>query len=88
MAGPYHRNGAAILDVQHAFGGTSDQAHAIMKRHGATLLLLCPNMAESTNYRARDPDGFYAQMASNRVPSWLTPLPLPRGSPLRLYRID
>ena len=88
IAGPYHRNGAAILDVQHAFGGSAAQAHAIMRRHGATLLLLCPNMAESTNYRARDPGGFYAQMASGRVPAWLTPLALPTGSPLRLYRID
>jgi len=88
IAGPYHRNGAAILDVQHAFGRTPDEAHAIIKRHGATLLLLCPNAAESTNYKARSPNGFYAQMAKNEVPAWLTPLPLPRNSPLRLFKVD
>ena len=88
IAGPYHRNGEAILDVQHAFGGTADQARAIMKRHGATMLLVCPNAAESTNYRARDPGGFYDQLAHDRIPGWLTPLPLPKGSPLRLFRID
>ncbi|WP_416366071.1 hypothetical protein [Sphingomonas aerolata] len=75
IAGPYHRNGAAILDVQHAFARTPDEAHAIIKRHGATMLLLCPNAAESTNYKARSPNGFYAQMAKNEVPAWLTPLP-------------
>ncbi|MDE0878263.1 MAG: AcrB/AcrD/AcrF family protein [Sphingomonas bacterium] len=88
IAGPYHRNGDAILDVQHAFGGTPDQAKAIMRRHGATMLLVCPNAAESTNYRARDPGGFYDQLAHDKVPDWLTPLPLPKGSPLRLFRID
>jgi hypothetical protein len=88
IAGPYHRNGDAILDVQHAFGGTADQAHAIIKRHGATMLLLCPNAAESTNYKARSPKGFYAQMAKNEVPAWLTPLPLPAKSPLRLFKVD
>ncbi len=88
IAGPYHRNGAAILDVQHAFGRTPDEAHAIIKRHGATLLLLCPNAAESTNYKARSPNGFYAQMAKNQVPTWLTPLPLPAKSPLRLFKVD
>ncbi|MDY1009329.1 AcrB/AcrD/AcrF family protein [Sphingomonas sp. CFBP9019] len=88
IAGPYHRNGAAILDVQHAFARTPDEAHAIIKRHGATLLLLCPNAAESTNYKARSPNGFYAQMAKNQVPTWLTPLPLPRNSPLRLFKVD
>jgi len=88
IAGPYHRNGDAILDVQHAFQGSEAQARAIMKRHGATLLLICPDMAESTNYRARAPGGFYDRMAHGWVPDWLTPLPLPKGSPLRLYRID
>ncbi|MDR6114280.1 MULTISPECIES: AcrB/AcrD/AcrF family protein [unclassified Sphingomonas] len=88
IAGPYHRNGDAILDVQHAFQGGEAQARAIMKRHGATLLLLCPDMSESTNYRARAPGGFYDRMAHGWVPDWLTPLPLPKGSPLRLYRID
>ncbi|WP_440978828.1 AcrB/AcrD/AcrF family protein [Sphingomonas pseudosanguinis] len=88
IAGPYHRNGDAILDVQHAFQGNEVQARAIMKRHGATLLLICPDMAESTNYRARAPGGFYDRMAHGWVPDWLTPLPLPKGSPLRLYRIS
>lgn len=88
IAGPYHRNGDAILDVQHAFGGSADQAHAIIRRHGATLLLLCPNMAESTIYRARNPGGFYDQLAHNRVPGWLTPMPLPPKSPFRLFRVD
>ncbi|MBB4152361.1 hypothetical protein GGQ80_000237 [Sphingomonas jinjuensis] len=88
IAGPYHRNGDAILDVQHAFGGSAAQAHAIMKRHGATMLMVCPNMAESTVYRARNPGGFYDQLAHNQVPAWLTPLAMPKGSPLRLYRID
>ena len=88
IAGPYHRNGAAILDVQHAFGGTPEQARAIMKRHGATLLLICPNMAEATIYRARYPGRFYDQMAHGKAFDWLTPLPIARGDPLRLYRID
>lgn len=88
VAGPYHRNGDAILDVQHAFGGPPEQARAIMRRHGATLLLLCPNMAESTIYRARAPHGFYARLAANEAFPWLTPVPLPKGSPLRAFRID
>lgn len=88
IAGPYHRNGDAILDVQHAFKGTPEEARAIMKRHGATMMLVCPNMAESTVYRDRAPGGFYDRLAHGETFEWLTPVPLPKGSPLRLFRIN
>ncbi len=87
VAGPYHRNGEAILDVQHAFSGTPENFRTIARRHGATLLLVCPNMAESTIYRARSPGGFYDQLAHRKDFAWLESLPLPRKSPLRLWRI-
>lgn len=87
IAGPYHRNGDAILDVQHAFQRDDATVRDVAKRHGATLLLVCPNMAESTVYRARGKGGFYDRLAHNKVPAWLEPLPLPKGSPFRLFRI-
>ncbi|GAA0735768.1 AcrB/AcrD/AcrF family protein [Sphingomonas japonica] len=88
ITGPYHRNGDAILDVHHAFMGSPDNFRRIAAAHGATYLLTCPNMAETTNYRARSPNGFYARLARGQVPAWLTPVPLGRNNPLRLWRID
>jgi hypothetical protein len=88
IAGPYHRNGTAILDVQHAFGRSPDNFRATARKYGATLLLVCPNMAESTVYRARNPGGFYDQLAHGQTPAWLDPVPLPKGSPFRLFRIE
>lgn len=88
IAGPYHRNGDAILDVHHAFNGTPAAARAIMKRHGATLLVVCPDMAESTNYRAKSPKGFYAQLARGATFPWLTPVPVGGRSPMRAFRIE
>lgn len=87
VAGPYHRNGDAILDVQHAFKGSFDQLHAIARRHGATLLLVCPDMAEATVYVARARNGSYSRLIQGEVPPWLEPVPLPKNSPLRLWRI-
>ena len=87
IAGPYHRNGQAILDVQRSFRATSPEvAHAVMRRRGATMLLLCPGMAESTIYRARAPGGFYMQLMQGKAPAWLQPVALPEGSPFRLWR--
>ena len=87
IAGPYHRNGDAIIDVHHAFGGTADAARAIVKKHRATMVLLCPDMSESTIYRTRDPEGFYVQLMQGQVPAWLSPVALPAGSPFKLWRI-
>ncbi len=87
ITGPYHRNGDAILDVHHAFQRSPDAFRAIAKRHGAIYLLTCPDMAETTVYQARSPGGFYAQLAKGQVPAWLTPVALPKDSPLRLWRI-
>jgi hypothetical protein len=88
IAGPYHRNGDAILDVKHAFGRSPEEARAIIKRHGATLMLLCPNMAESTIYRARSKGGFYDRLARGERFPWLTRLPMPQRSPYAIYRVD
>ena len=87
VAGPYHRNGDAILDVHHAFGGSPEDARTIMLRHGATLLMTCPNMSEATVHRARHKNGFYSRLASGERFSWLVPVPMPKGSPLLVWTI-
>jgi hypothetical protein len=87
IAGPYHRNGAAILDVHRAFTGPASGFRPIAARHKAQYLLVCPDMSESTVYRARSPNGFYAQLHRGQVPHWLEPVALPEKSPFRLWRI-
>jgi hypothetical protein len=87
IAGPYHRNGQAILDVHHAFTGPAKGFRPIAARHKATYLLICPNMAETTVYRSRNPNGFYAQLHRGQVPNWLEPMPLPKNSAFRLWKI-
>ena len=87
IAGPYHRNGDAILDMHHAFDGTPEVAYAVAKKHKATLLMICPNFAEGTVYKSRSPKGFYAQLEAGKVPAWLEPVTLPKDSPFKLWRI-
>lgn len=87
ISGPYHRAGDAILDTQHAFRAADPEvAHRIMQRHGATLLLICPGLSESTVYASEAPKGFYVQLAKGQVPGWLAPVPLPKNSAYRLWR--
>ena len=88
IAGPYHRGGSAILDVQHAFRATDPAfVRDVMHRHGASLLLICPGLSESTVYSSEAPRGFYVQLVKGRVPAWLAPMPLPANSPFKLWRL-
>lgn len=88
IAGPYHRAGADILDVQHSFRDANPEvAHEVMRRHGATLLLICPGLSESTVYAAESKTGFYMQLAKDKVPAWLERVKLPDNSPFKLWRL-
>ena len=88
IAGPYHRNGQAILDVHHLFGGPIAGAPEILRRRGSDYVLICPDLAESTLYRSRNPNGLYAVLARGEPPPWLTPVPLPARSPFKLFRVE
>jgi hypothetical protein len=87
ITGPYHRNVQAILDVQRAFRGDVANAKAIVDRRGVDYVLICPNMSESTLYRADAPKGFYVELSENRVPDWLEPVQLPQDTPFRMWRV-
>jgi hypothetical protein len=87
VSGPYHRNWQSILDTEHAFRGTPDQAHAIIVSHHAQYLLLCPHMSEATIYQAEAPAGFYAKLQTGWTPNWLARQPLPANSPYQLWKV-
>lgn len=87
LAGPYHRNARQILDVMHAWRGTTETAHATVRRYRVAYVLICPNMSESTIYRSEAPEGFYGQLVRGRVPDWLQRIPLPADSPYRMWRV-
>ncbi|MET0248389.1 MAG: hypothetical protein ABW164_01520 [Sphingobium sp.] len=90
VAGPYHRNEKAILDIHHAFDRPARDFRAIAAAHHATYLLVCPNFPEGTIYSSRSPRGFYADLMRGTVSGWLHRVTLKTGMtlPYQLYRID
>lgn len=87
LAGPYHRNSRAIIDVMRAWRGDEANALATVRRYRVDYVLICPNMSESTVYRADAPAGFYSRLAQGYAPGWLTPVPLPENSPYKMWRV-
>lgn len=87
VIGPYHRNGEQIGDVMNAFRGSAEQARRIMLKYRADYLLTCPNSSTTTIFMSETPKGFYGQLSRGQVPGWLTPVPLPKDSPYRMWRV-
>lgn len=87
VAGPYHRNGQQIADVMNFWRGSEAQAHALAARYRINYVLSCPNSSTTTIFVAEAPKGFYGQLQRGRVPSWLTPVDLPKNSPYRMWRV-
>ena len=87
IIGPYHRNGQQIADVMNAFRGSADQAHGLIAKYRSDYLLTCPNSSTTTIFLSEAPNGFYAQLQRGQVPKWLAPVPLPKQSPFRMWRV-
>jgi hypothetical protein len=87
IAGPYHRNGQQIADVMNFWRGSEAQAHALALKYRSNYVLSCPNSSTTTIFIAETPKGFYAQLQQGKVPKWLVPVPLPKDSPYRMWRV-
>jgi len=87
ITGPYHRNGQQIADVMNFWRGSPEQAHALVAKYRANYVLSCPNSSTTTIFMAETPKGFYAQLQQGKVPSWMTPVELPKDSPFRMWRV-
>ena len=87
ITGPYHRNGQQIADVMNFWRGSDAQAHELATRYRVNYVLSCPDSSTTTIFTAEAPKGFYVQLQRNQVPKWLVPVPLPKDSPYRMWRV-
>jgi hypothetical protein len=67
-----------------AFLGSEQQAHALISKYHSDYVLTCPSLG---NTISKTPVGFYAQLQSEHLPRWLSPIALPKGSPFRMWRV-
>ncbi|WP_428332669.1 hypothetical protein [Novosphingobium sp.] len=87
IATGHHRGAAAMHDVIAAFLGTPDEAHAIIIRRHATMIAVCPDIPEPSNYMHDAPNGFMAQLLHGKAPGWLEPVDLAPGSHILFWRV-
>ncbi len=87
VATAHHRASTAMRDLTIAFLGPDEGARAIMRRRGATLVVVCATGNEAGVYRHLAPNGFMAHLAAGKVPAWLEPVPLAPDSGISAWRV-
>ncbi len=87
IIGPYHRNGEAIVDSMLFFREDAANARRLVDKYRADYVMTCPWMSQSTVFASETPKGFYMQLEKGQVPGWLQPVPLPKDSPLKLWKV-
>jgi len=87
VATGHHRARAAMRDVITAFMADEAEARAIVARHGATLLVVCTDLAEPHNYAADAPHGLMARILRGEAPDWLEPVDIGAPPTLKVWRV-
>lgn len=88
VATSHHRASAAMHDVIAAFLGTGDEAHALVRKHGAAYVVACDDLVEAGVYRDMQEQGLMARLLAGKPPVWLQPVPLPpEAGTLRVWQV-
>lgn len=86
IATNHHRNQHAMAKVLRAFMSPQDKAYSIIASTDADYVAYCPKWNEVELYLRDSPKGLMAQLEAGRPPAWLMPVPLPKGTTIRVYR--
>ncbi len=87
IATGHHRNHHAMHRVLAAFLATSSGAEEIVRKSGATYVVICPTLSEFHNFTRYVPNGFAADLAKNRPISWLEATPQYSSGSMLVYRV-
>ncbi|MGJ0508284.1 MAG: hypothetical protein ACR652_14430 [Methylocystis sp.] len=71
FAAPYHRNNHGNLVAANVFLAAPEQAEALARRAGATLIVWCARGAEPSPLATAAPAGLAATLARGETPPWL-----------------
>jgi hypothetical protein len=88
VAGPYHRNGDAILDSIHAMRGSPEEARRIVEARNVDYVAICTTTREAALNAERAPDGLLALLMANHPPAWLEPVQADKNARLHIWRVS
>ena len=87
VATGHHRNANGIDKTLRAFRASSEGARPIIASTGSDYLIYCASEANIPPFAQLGPEALSNRLKNKQPPAWLTPVEMPRGSTLQVYRI-
>ncbi len=84
---PYHRNEAGNLLALNVFMGSKAEAKLAANSSDADYIISCKTAAETNLYKRLAPNGLLSELEEGAIPNWLTPVEMPAGNPLLVFKI-
>ncbi|MBA5724270.1 hypothetical protein [Candidatus Liberibacter sp.] len=86
ISGPYHRNQAGMLAQLHIALSSPNEAKRLLESTGVTILAICPDDPEVRMLQKTNPEGLYAKILKNDLPSYIEEFPGNENQNVKLYR--
>lgn len=87
VATGHHRNRNGMKAVITGFMAKGEAARAIITATPADFVAFCPGANESDKYAETDRASLMAMLMAGHPPTWLQPVRMLPGEPIRVYRI-
>lgn len=88
IATGHHRNHKAIHQVLATFMARPDAAEAMVRKTGASYVMVCRNLSDYQHLQRIAPQGLAAALGRGDIPGWLAPVPELGGGRLQVYRVS
>ena len=87
VATGHHRNPQGMAEAITGLLATPDEARGIVTATHAQYVVLCRGENEVIKYARRKPHSLIAALLKDQHPDWLTPVPMPAGESVKVYRV-
>ena len=87
LSAPYHRLDRSIIEANRILTAPAQEAERRLRAVGARYVILCEELDPKRREGDVSPDALQSLLFAGTPPAFLTPVPLPAPTPLKVWRV-
>ena len=87
LSAPYHRLDRSIIEANRILTAPAQEAERRLRAVGARHVILCEKLDPKRREGEVSPEALQSLLFAGTPPAFLTPVPLPAPTPLKVWRV-